>query len=71
MRQRFVIEAEFLVPHYRRIEIWAKDEAHAICAVARLESSNPAFWRNQKEDFETSRPTTYANVTRRKITSSV
>lgn len=58
----YEVEAQFLMPVWRRVLVLADSEEDAVNAVSREEEREPRFWDNAHEDWECIRVTTFQVV---------
>jgi len=63
--KRYIIEAQYLLPVYRRVEVVALSRKDAIERAKFLEEVEGDFWSDPpaKQDYESARPTTWRDVT--------
>lgn len=59
----YEVEAQFLLPVWRRVTVSAETEEDAVEAVSREEQRNPDFWNNAHEDNSGALETTFRVVT--------
>lgn len=61
---KYIMEAEFLVPHVVRYCVEAPNAKVAMAKFRQAEETSPTFWDGQFEDFDNSRETRFRNVTK-------